>query len=382
MRGTLALAVLLAAAAHEACGVSPGPRAATRRSVLATLPFVPAALAAQPRVSRATERTGLALNVLITGANSGIGFAAASKLVGEGHSVTLACRTQARADAAAAAINAEAGAERGVARGVECDLASLASVRRCAAELLKSGVLLDVLCLNAAVAPGTQETAPKRTVEQFEETIGVNHLGHFLLANSLLPVLKAQPGRPAPRIVVTASEVHNPEEPGGQVGSKASLGDLSGLRTALSGGEWSMVDGGVFDPDKAYKDSKLCNMLFLSELERRLEASGSKVRVNAFSPGLITRTGLFRSQRPLFTAAFDFLANNVAKFAETVEYGGGCIDFMAMSPELEGQGGLFYSDYPPGKHTLVLRTPSAEARDACKAAELWALSEKLVGLGA
>jgi len=329
--------------------------------------------------------TGPARSILITGANSGIGFEAARKLVSEGHSVTLACRTQARADAAAAIVNAEAAASgsasAGSARGLECDLASLASVRRCAAAVLASKLPIDVLVLNAAVAPGTQQTAPRRTSDGFEETIGVNHLGHFLLTALLLPAIAPQPARPPPRIVVTASEVHNPEEPGGQVGSKATLGDLAGLRAALAGGgKFEMVDGGAFDADKAYKDSKLCNMLFMAELDRRLQRTGRGVSVNAFSPGLITRTGLFRNQRPLFVAAFDFVANNIARFAETPEYGGGCIDFMATSAELESQHGVFYSDYPPGKHTLVRRVPSAEARDEAKAAELWRLSERLVGL--
>lgn len=131
---------------------------------------------------------------------------------------------------------------------------------------------------------------------------------------------------------------------------------------------------------QAYKDSKLCNMLYMAELDRRLTRDKSGVSVNAFSPGLITRSGLFRSQNPLFVGAFDFIANNVAKVGETPEYGGGCIEFMATSPELGSQHGVFYSDYPPGKHTLVQRVPSAEARDERKAAELWALSEKLVGL--
>ena len=93
----------------------------------------------------------------------------------------------------------------------------------------------------------------------------------------------------------------------------------------------------------------------------------------------IAASGL-RGSGDLFVAAFDFVAHNIARFAETPEYGGGCIQFMATSPELEGKHGLFYSDYPPGKHTLVLREPSEEARDAREAAELWRLSEQLVGL--
>lgn len=231
----------------------------TRRTVILGAPFAPfapALLSARPRAAWAADTPVEPLSVFITGANSGIGYQAARKLVAKGHSVTLACRTQARADAAAAAINAEAAAigsaSIGIARGVECDLASLASVRLCAAAVLESKAPIDVLVLNAAVAPGTQAKSPKRTAEGFEETIGVNHLGHFLLSSLLLPAVTPRAGRPPPRIVVTASEVHNPEEPGGQVGSKASLGDFAGLRAALSSGtgRFDMVDGGQYDPDK------------------------------------------------------------------------------------------------------------------------------------
>jgi protochlorophyllide reductase len=374
-------------------GAPAGPRPTTRRTVVLGAPLaLPAVFAMRPRLARAQPPLSLPpggpLSILVTGANSGIGFEAARQLVREGHVVRMACRSQAKADDAAARVNAEAAASgaRGRALGVECDLASLASVRACAAALKAEA--LDVLVLNAAVAPSTSEREPRRTADGFEETIGVNHLGHFLLANLLLPSLEATgaaagrpAGAPAPRIVVAASEVHNPAEPGGQVGSKATLGSLAGLRAAAGGdARWAMADGGAWDGDKAYKDSKLCNMCFMLELDRRLAAARSPVKVNAFSPGLITRTGLFRSQQPLFVFVFDFIANNIARFAETPEYGGGVIDFMATSATLEGQGGLFYSDYPPGKHTLVVREPSAEARDAAEAAELWALSAELVGL--
>jgi protochlorophyllide reductase len=77
-------------------------------------------------------------------------------------------------------------------------------------------------------------------------------------------------------------QVHDPTSPGGQVGPGASLGDLSGL---ASGPNFSMVSGEKFDADKAYKDSKLCNVLFARELSGRLKASGSKITVNAYGPG-------------------------------------------------------------------------------------------------
>ena len=81
--------------------------------------------------------------------------------------------------------------------------------------------------------------------------------------------------------------------------------------------------------DRAYKDSKLCNVLFTRELARRLKAKDSKVSVNCFSPGLITRTGLFRNQNSVFVKVFDFIVYNVARVAETVSFGGDTLVTMA-----------------------------------------------------
>ena len=77
--------------------------------------------------------------------------------------------------------------------------------------------------------------------------------------------------------------MHDPNSEGGKIGPGANLGDLSGL---TAGPRFDMVDGGAFDADKAYKDSKLCNVLFARELSRRLEQKGSSITVNAFGPGM------------------------------------------------------------------------------------------------
>lgn len=91
------------------------------------------------------------------------------------------------------------------------------------------------------------------------------------------------------RIVVTASGVHDPDSPGGAQGVPATIGDLSGFEKAVMTGDkrFDMVDGGQFNADKAYKDSKLCNVLFTRELQRRLDDRRSSVKVNCFNPGLI-----------------------------------------------------------------------------------------------
>ena len=150
-------------------------------------------------------------NVVLTGANSGIGKDAAIKLAAGGYNVFIACRTLAKAqeakteiDAAVAALAADS--KPGTITPLVCDLASLDSVRAFCKQWKGLGRTLDVLVLNAGVAPSTSAKPPAPlTVDGFEMTVGTNHLGHFLMANLLLPELEKAPG--SPRLVVTASQV-------------------------------------------------------------------------------------------------------------------------------------------------------------------------------
>lgn len=317
---------------------------------------------------------------VVTGANSGIGLDGAAKLWSAGADVVLACRTEQKAlDAKAAVLAAAPRGGSGRLTAKACDLADLASVRAFAEDMLAAErtATIDALCLNAG-AQFTGAPEPLRTKDGFELTVGANHLGHFLLAGLLLPAVERAD---AGRVVVTASEVHDPASPGGSVGLGATLGDLSGLE---QGPGFVMVDGGAWDADKAYKDSKLCNVLFARELQRRLAAKGSRATCNSFGPGLITRTGFFRYQNPVFVKLFDFATNELFGVAETVSGGGDCLAFMMADPSLDGKGGLYYNNDLDGfrGHDFHVDDPSAEALDDAEAAKLWALSAKLVGLDA
>lgn len=320
--------------------------------------------------------------VVITGSNSGIGFDAAKKLAKSGDwCVVLACRTVAKAEQAKASMRSEfPSIDPNDVQCYACDLGDMASIRQFAKDVTAEGPV-DALCLNAGLEYSGDPTV-YRTKDGFEETIGVNHLGHFLLANLLLPALESSEKLAHPRIVVTASEVHDPASAGGSVGKGATLGDLAGLER--DGKNFEMVSGEPYDADKAYKDSKLCNMLFSYELERRLQAGGSKVTVNAFGPGLITRTGLFRHQQPLFVKAFDLITNTF-NVAESVDGGGNTLLYMLTDESLEGVGGAYYSNtISPGSsptgHAFIVQESSEESKDATEARNLWRLSEKLVGL--
>ena len=367
-----------------------GAPMASRRSVLGaaagagllgqSFAGFPLTAEAEGRIPRVPD-DGREHNVVITGANSGIGKDAAIKMAAGGYNVYIPCRNIVKAQAAKADIDAAVaalapGGKAGSVTAMVCDLTSLNSVRAFAQTWKGLGKTLDILVLNAGVAPSTSAKPPApHTTEGFETTIATNHLSHFLMANLLLPDLEAAPG--SPRLVVTASQVHDPSTPGGDVGSKATLGNLAGLE---SGAIWDMVDGGAYDPDKAYKDSKLCNVLFSREMARRLQAKGSKVSCNCFSPGLITRTGLFRDQGQFFVALFDFAVYNLIKVGETVSFGGDCLVTMATGEELEGKQGVFWSNSKPGKHVFEEVGVSKEAQNDQEAAKLWALSAKAVGL--
>jgi len=143
------------------------------------------------------------------------------------------------------------------------------------------------------------------------------------------------------------------------------------------GSKFTMVDGGPYDPDKAYKDSKLCNMLFMSEASRRYNG---KITANAFSPGLIADpNGFFRNQNRIFATVFNSITK-VAGVAESSEFGGSGLAYMAVDDTMTGITGGWYDSAPVGKHQLARHAPSVEAQNIEEQKLLWTLSAKLVGV--
>jgi len=240
-----------------------------------------------------------------------------------------------------------------------CDLADLESVSAFAKAIDEAAPALDVLCLNAGVSPSRSAAEPRRTKDGFEATIGINHLGHFALANLLQPLLSSSRGT----LVVTASGVHDPESPGGTVqgdpATGATLGDLSGL--GERSGAAVMADGTtVYGGAKAYHDSKLCNVLFAREASRRW---GEAISVRSFNPGLITSTGLFREARKdnwLSTALFSFVAEKVARFSVPVGVGGARLAYCATASGAEVPNGAYLSA-PSATSTATSRAEDGTA---------------------
>ncbi len=193
--------------------------------------------------------------VVITGGNSGIGIEAAKVLAGKGARVIIASRDAAKATAAADEVRG--GDPTAQVETAALDLASLASVRACADELSGRCATLDVLINNAGVM-----AIPRRETEDgYETQFATNHLGHFALTALLFPRLKATPGA---RVVTVASLAHH-----------FGFVNFFNLHGKL-----------FYDPFFAYAQSKLANLLFTFELDRRCRAAGLNVTAVACHPGI------------------------------------------------------------------------------------------------
>ncbi|KAJ1273490.1 hypothetical protein BS78_06G284700 [Paspalum vaginatum] len=341
------------------------------RAQVATAPVATPGASTATKDSKKTLRQGV---VVITGASSGLGLAAAKALAetGKWH-VVMACRDFLKAAKAAKG----AGMADGSYTIMHLDLASLDSVRQFVDNFSRSGMPLDSLVCNAAIYRPTART-PTFTADGYEMSVGVNHLGHFLLARLLLHHHLNKSDYPSRRLIILGSITGNTNTLAGNIPPKAGLGDLRGLAGGLRGQNGSaMIDGSEsFDGAKAYKDSKICNMLTMQELHRRYhEETG--ITFASLYPGCIATTGLFREHIPLFRLLFPPFQKFITKGFVSEAEAGKRLAQVVSDPSL-GKSGVYWSwnkDSASFENQL-----SQEASDPEKARKLWEISEKLVGL--
>jgi NAD(P)-dependent dehydrogenase (short-subunit alcohol dehydrogenase family) len=278
--------------------------------------------------------------VVVTGGNSGIGFETAAALASMGARVLITARNADKGRAAVASITQRLQGE-GQVQLVVFDLADLASVRRGAAEILEQTPRLDVLVNNA----GLVLTERAETVDGYEATFAINHLGPFLLTNLLLDrMTESAPSR----IVNVASTAHNAARKGIPFDDPQSTHGYRGMRV--------------------YGQSKLANILFTLELSRRFGDKG--ITANSLHPGTV-RTGYGGDGDTRGLLAFGIkIASpfflSPAKGARTSVY-------LASSPEVDGVSGQYFVKCKP-------RSPRRWAQDSEAARQLWQVSEDLVGL--
>jgi retinol dehydrogenase 12 len=276
--------------------------------------------------------------IVVTGPTSGIGEVTARELARSGAHVVLVCRNRAKGEALRDALRA-----KGTSDAVDlvvCDFASLADVRRGAAEIRARFPRLDVLVNNAGAIQMSRST----TVDGLETTFAVNHLAPFLLTNLLLDKLKQS----APsRIVNVASRAH--------FRRGIDLDDPEG-KTSYHG-------------FTAYCRSKLENVLFTYELVRRLEGTG--VVANCLHPGVVA-TGFGRNQPGIFKLAVRL----AAPFMWTAEKGAQTSIFLARDPSVERVTGKYFDEKSRERRSSRLSYDTTLQR------RLWDMSERLTGLGA
>jgi NAD(P)-dependent dehydrogenase (short-subunit alcohol dehydrogenase family) len=274
--------------------------------------------------------------VVVTGATSGIGRVAALELAGMGARIAFVARNRTRADALLTqlrAINPNTDHFAAIA-----DLSLIGETKRAAAEIAAAAPVVDVLVNNAGAMFG----ARTETAEGLEKTFALNHLSYFVLANLLLPNLKAAS---AARIVSTSSRAHQ--------GMRLDFDDLQGRKRYCA--------------YIAYGRSKLCNILFTREMARRLEGTG--ITANCFHPGFVD-TAFAESSEGALRALFRLGKRLVAISPQD---GARTLVCLAASASVAGKSGGYYA-----RGRLAWTTPAAR-RDG-DAQKLWDVSARIAGL--
>jgi protochlorophyllide reductase len=311
--------------------------------------------------------------VVITGASSGVGLYAAKALAKRGWYVIMACRNLEKAEKAAQ----EVGIPKDSYKILHIDLGSLDSVRQFINDFRATGRSLEALVCNAAIyMPLIKQ--PLRSPEGYELSMATNHLGHFLLCSVMLEDMKRSPAADK-RMILLGTVTHNPDELGGKIPPRPDLGNLEGFAQGFKE-PVSMIDGKSFEPVKAYKDSKVCNVLTMRELHHRYHES-TGITFSSLYPGCVADTPLFRNHYPLFQKIFPLFQKYITGGYVSQDLAGERVAAVVVDPEYK-QSGAYWSwgnRQKKGRKSFVQKV-SPQARDDEKAERLWDLSAKLVGL--
>ncbi len=289
--------------------------------------------------------------VIVTGANSGLGLETASALAGAGASVTMAVRTVDKGQAAADGIRTlHPAADVSVAR---LDLADLASVHEFSASWSAQHPQGLSLLINNA---GIMAIPRRQTVDGFEMQLGTNHLGHFALTGLLLPALVAQPGS---RVVTVSSQAHRM--------GRMNFDDLMGATKYRSWG--------------AYGQSKLANLLFTAELQRRCDAAGLSILALAAHPGFAS-TNLQAAGPTMRESSIGARMSDIGNslFAQSAAMGALPTLFAATMPGLAGGSYVGPDGFMEQRGHPRVVDRSAAAKSVPDAQRLWALSEELTSV--
>lgn len=277
--------------------------------------------------------------IIVTGANTGIGFETALDFAGRKGRVILACRNKERGEKAKEKITELTGNSNVIVKLI--DLSSMSSVRKFVEEFVKEEKQLDILVNNAAVT-GMAKTM---TDEGLEYSHAANYFGPFLLTNLLLDMLKKSPGS---RIVNVSSIVN--------MFGKADCGNLNGERYNIA---------------LMYYNTKLLNILFTKELARRLDGTG--VTTYCLHPGSV-RTELLRNIPVYVRVPMQLLG---LLFFKTCKEGAQTTIYCSVSEDVKGESGKYYMDCKDYEHTIYI---SKQAYDEGLCKKVWEITERFTKL--
>jgi protochlorophyllide reductase len=314
---------------------------------------------------------------IITGSSSGVGLYTAKALLARNWRLILAVRDPQKMVLVAKAHQFDSSQYE----IWPLDLGNLDSVKAFVQRFNDSGQKLNALLCNAATyLPLLKE--PARSPQGFEISVATNYFGHYVLSRMLLENLKQTAAQHEhARLITLGTVTANSEEFGGKVPipAPADIGALDGLIAGFKA-PIAMINGKPFKPGKAYKDSKLCNMVMNRELQKRYHAS-TGIIFNTLYPGCVAETALFRDTPPLFQKIFPWFQKNITKGYVTQELAGERVAQVVADPHFT-QSGVHWSW---GNRNSAIREPFAQelsmkAKSEKLSQDLWEVTAKLVGM--